>query len=100
MFLLSCNFRLGDGQRLGVCVAASASTSFSHAAITTVATQLPIKLQTSLKTYEKGWISDLFEVSSDEGTSYYVTIEDADRKVVLKSNGDASWSVYEKTEKI
>lgn len=62
--------------------------------------QLPIQLQTALKcTYSNYWISDLFEVSNDDGTSYYITVENADRKVVLKSVGN-SWSIYQKSEKI
>jgi hypothetical protein len=62
--------------------------------------QLPIKLQAALQTSESGWISDLFEISNDEGTTYYVTVENADHKVVLKSTDNTSWSVYQKTEKI
>ncbi|RYE14114.1 MAG: lipoyl(octanoyl) transferase [Rickettsiales bacterium] len=39
--------------------------------------QLPITLQTKLKdAYSNYWISDLFELSDDNGTSYYVTVED------------------------
>lgn len=63
--------------------------------------QLPIKLQTALKcSYENYWITDLFEVSTDEGTMYYVTVENADNKVVLKSSGSAYWSVYQKAQKL
>lgn len=63
--------------------------------------QLPIKLQTALKSNsENSWISDLFEVSSDEGTTYYVTVETANRKVVMKSIGDNSWTVYQKNDKM
>ena len=61
--------------------------------------QLPIKLQTELKNKETGWITDLFEVSGEEGVTYYVTMENADQKVVLKSEGISSWSVYQKTDK-
>src|ERR1043165_2351181 len=39
-------------------------------------TQLPITLQTNLKkSYDAYWISDLFELSDENGTSYYVTVE-------------------------
>ncbi|HLG39217.1 MAG TPA: hypothetical protein VI461_06090 [Chitinophagaceae bacterium] len=59
---------------------------------------LPIGLQASLKKgYSNYWIADLFEVSNSEGTSYYITLENADSKVVLKSaNGDNNWKVYQK----
>jgi len=61
--------------------------------------QLPISLQTSLKKEcDDLWISDLFEVANDQGTSYYVTLENADTKVVLKSNG-SDWSTYQKQRK-
>lgn len=62
---------------------------------------LPMSLQTSLKKegYSNYWISDLFEVSNDEGTTYYITLENADARVVLKSEGTLSWSQYRKTTK-
>jgi hypothetical protein len=61
--------------------------------------QLPITLQTNLKkNYEKYWISDLFEVASEQGTTYYVTIEDADTKIVLQSS-NADWTTYQKQRK-
>ena len=48
--------------------------------------QLPIALQTSLrKNYTEYWVSDLFEMVSGGQTSYYITVENADHKVVLKS---------------
>jgi hypothetical protein len=59
--------------------------------------QLPVLLQAEIKNkYSSYWITDLFEVSSDNGTNYYLTIENADNKVYLKSNSFVSWSVYEK----
>ena len=62
--------------------------------------QLPITLQSKLKTnYESYWISDLFELSDDNGTNYYVTVEDGDSKITLKSNGTTDWSVYQKQRK-
>jgi hypothetical protein len=62
---------------------------------------LPIGLQANLKkSYANYWISDLFEVSNSEGISYYITVENADNKIVLKSAiGDANWKVYKKSTK-
>ena len=61
---------------------------------------LPINLQAGLKKdYSNYWISDLFEVSNSEGTGYYITLETADSKVVLKSNGGESWKTYQKKTK-
>ena len=65
-----------------------------------VSDQLPISLLTSLKNEYTGfWITDLFEIASNDQTTYYVTIENADKKIVLRSNGTESWSVYAKTKK-
>ena len=61
--------------------------------------QLPMTLQTDLKKgNETAWISNLFELTNDEGTAYFATLETADSKVVLKSNGQ-SWSTYSKSKK-
>jgi hypothetical protein len=62
--------------------------------------ELPLKLQTDLKkNFETYWISDLFEAAREEGTSYYLTLEDADTRLVLKASADNTWTVYEKTKK-
>jgi hypothetical protein len=62
--------------------------------------ELPLKLQADLKkNYDTYWISDLFEAAREEGTSYYLTLEDADTRLVLKASADNSWTVYEKTKK-
>lgn len=62
--------------------------------------QLPVTLQTSLKkSYEAYWISDLFELSDENGTSYYVTVENADAKITLKSTPVNGWSIYKKSRK-
>lgn len=62
---------------------------------------LPLKLQTGLRNdYADYWISDLFEVSNNEGTQYYITVEKADIKLVLRSTDNTNWDVYKKTSKI
>jgi hypothetical protein len=62
--------------------------------------QLPLNLQTGYKkNYNGYWVSDLFEVATDKGTSYYMTLENADGKVVLKSIDSSNWSVYDKSKK-
>jgi hypothetical protein len=61
--------------------------------------QLPISLQTGLKQrYQGFWISDLFEVANDSGTSYYVTLENGDTKLVLKST-ENGWATFQKQRK-
>jgi hypothetical protein len=62
-------------------------------------TQLPISLQASLKKHQKGyWISDLFEVGNESGTTYYAAIENGDTKIILKSSG-SDWSTFQKQRK-
>jgi hypothetical protein len=60
---------------------------------------LPLVLQNNLKkNYEGFWVSDLFEASKNEGTHYYITLENADTKIVLRSAG-ATWNTYSKIKK-
>ena len=61
--------------------------------------QLPLSLQTQIKnSYDQYWISDLFEIADEQGTSYYVTLESADSKLILKSEG-TNWTTYQKQRK-
>ena len=61
--------------------------------------QLPIALQAELKkNYDGYWISDVLETATEDGTSYYITLETADTQLILKSNSD-SWSTFKKTRK-
>jgi len=62
--------------------------------------QLPLNLQTGLKNdYSNYWISDLFEMADATDTSYYVTIENGDAKIVLRSTDGKEWCVFEKSKK-
>ena len=62
--------------------------------------QLPLNLQRTLKkSYSNYWISDLFEVASYDETGYYVTLENADTKVVIKSVDGSNWTLYQKSQK-
>lgn len=61
---------------------------------------LPLALQSDLKkNYIEYWISDLFEVSNEEGTAYYITVENADTKKVLKAKDGKSWDDFKKVKK-
>ncbi len=61
--------------------------------------QMPLALQTTIKNdYKDVWIADVLEFSSEEGTRYFVTIEDTKKTVVLKSSA-LGWSVFQKTRK-
>jgi CRISPR/Cas system-associated exonuclease Cas4 (RecB family) len=61
---------------------------------------LPLNLQVSLKkNNDSYWISDLFEVAKNGMTSYYITIENADTKTVLKSTGGNDWEKFKTVKK-
>lgn len=62
---------------------------------------LPMLLQTSLKQkYDNYWISDLYELAKPESTSYYITLENADQKIILKSSGGTEWTLHKKSGKV
>ena len=62
--------------------------------------KLPINLLASLKKdYDEYWITDLFEISADNETTYYVTVENGSKKIVLKSDGASYWNVFSKEKK-
>lgn len=62
--------------------------------------QLPVNLKRSLKkVLGNSWVSDLFEITNSEKTSWYVTLETADSKLVLKSDNGGRWTVFQKIEK-
>jgi hypothetical protein len=65
-----------------------------------ISDQLPLNLLSSLKKdYADYWITDLFEISADNETTYYVTVENAGKKIVLKSDGASYWNVFSKEKK-
>ena len=62
--------------------------------------KLPISLLTSLKkNYNGYWITDLFEMVADGNGTYYITLENADVELVLKSDEFGGWEVYKKSKK-
>lgn len=63
-------------------------------------TELPLFLRNNLqKKYQDFWITDLVEESNTYGFSYYITIEDANQKIVLKSKYGSDWTIYSKQQK-
>jgi hypothetical protein len=62
--------------------------------------KLPISQLVNLKkNYVGYWISNLFEVNKNGITTYYITLENANEKLALRSSGDGDWDVYSKEEK-
>jgi len=51
------------------------------------------------KNYSSHWITDLFEMASSNENVYYVTLENADQKLVLKSSGTSGWELFRKERK-
>jgi hypothetical protein len=65
-----------------------------------LSTQLPISLMTGIKEeYSNYWISTLFEVANEGITTYYITLENADHQLVLKSENSSNWTIFSKTRK-
>lgn len=63
--------------------------------------QLPINLLVDLKNdFNEYWVSDLFELNNDEGTHYYITLEDADSVVKMISSNGGAWRTLNKKRKI
>jgi len=62
--------------------------------------QLPINLMAEIKkNHKNAWITDLFEITTNDETNYYITLEDADQTVVLKSLGSYGWTTFKKEKK-
>ena len=62
--------------------------------------ELPLMLQTSFKKkYADYWVTDLFELAKTEGTAYYLTLENAEEVIIVKSSGGSDWSTFKKSKK-
>lgn len=61
--------------------------------------QLPSMLQLQFwQRYDGYWITELFELSDEENTGYYIAVENAEYKVILQSLGN-SWTLVRKMKK-
>jgi len=87
-----------DGQRMSAYF--NKSGDFLAVTHNISSVQLPNGLKRSLKKLMGNrWITDLFEVTHDNEISWYVTLESADQKIILKSNG-GKWRIYQNMEKM
>jgi phage-related tail fiber protein len=60
---------------------------------------LPLWLQKDLREkLTNAWVSESFEVAGRNGTTYYVTLENANEKTLYASNS-THWSVYKRAQK-
>jgi len=56
---------------------------------------LPSDLSGEIKKHYSGyWVSELFQVSSDQGDAYYIQLKNADETIVLTTEGTGSWHLY------
>lgn len=61
--------------------------------------ELPMKLFGNLKQHMKNsWVTEVFEYATPDSDIYYVTIENADSKIILKST-DGQFYTFKKTVK-
>ncbi len=65
-----------------------------------VSTELPLYLQGAIyKNYSKFWIADLAEYAINGETRYYLTLENADEKIIMENVGTYDWSTVKKIDK-
>jgi len=58
--------------------------------------QLPLLLLGDIKrNYASYWVSGLFELMIDGHSEYYITLEKADKKIVMRSDDSSRWSEYD-----
>jgi len=62
-------------------------------------TALPLMLQKGLEDRRKNnWITETSELVNNNGTQYYITLENANTKTIYQSSG-SEWTVYKSSEK-
>jgi hypothetical protein len=93
---IKATFKLGDKT---ICAYYSKDGDLVAMTRNILSSDLPITKQISLaKNYKGYWITDLFEISSNQETAYYITLENADSKLILKSDSEG-WGEYKKETK-
>jgi hypothetical protein len=65
-----------------------------HVVRNIVSTELPVALLTGIRTdYKDYWITECHEDSKKNRAEYFITLENADQTVQLKSSDKSSWEV-------
>lgn len=63
--------------------------------------RLPVSLQSEIKkNYGGYWITDLFRFSINDKPGYFIELENADQKIMLKSEGYQKWYLYKTIKKL
>jgi hypothetical protein len=71
-----------------------------HVVRNIVSTELPVALLTGIKAdYKDYWITACHVDSKKSRAEYFITVENADQTVQLKSSGKSSWEVVSTTVK-
>ena len=56
---------------------------------------LPEDLHADIKkNYSNYWVSELFQVTNEQGIHYYIQLKNADQTLVLTTQGTGSWHAY------
>lgn len=62
--------------------------------------QLPMALGAELKSrFSQGWLTELFEISSNGETAYYATLECATHITILKGDSVSGWATFKKEKR-
>jgi hypothetical protein len=62
--------------------------------------RLPVSLKSSIKkNYAGYWITDLFTYSNKDNTGYFITLENADQEIMLKTDNNLHWHLYKSVRK-
>ena len=62
---------------------------------------LPLLLYSDIKSnYQQYWISSLYEAVKDGESHYFITLENGDNRIILKSVSGTSWIVESRTKKL
>ena len=60
-----------------------------------LSSELPADLLKDIKsTYSKYWITELFELTNEDQTGYFITLQNADSKFILNSNDQNNWELF------
>ncbi len=64
------------------------------------ADKLPAALRSMLgEQYEGYWIADLYQYTIDTTAGFYITLENADHRIMLKAEAGETWSLFAQEKK-
>ena len=73
----------------------TADAEFMGIASYILSDNLPVSLQNALKeNYNGYWITDLFHVYVNNEPAYFITLQNADQKIMLRGEENRDWSYY------